>query len=527
VKPYVALHYALLIGPVAYFLAVFDRLDRLSALGDATLLVTSLLSLSALLDGKAWGWWLERVRLLGLGLLALAGMPGWGLEWPLSARVALALLAGASVWALVLLKGSPPPHDPPEPAGPSRANARARDSLPMPGGRVILLLSLMLGLQPISTDLYLPALPSLRDSLGASVSQTQLTLSTLLLCFGLSQLVFGPLSDRWGRRPVLLLGLSLYTLAALGNALAPSIEWLIATRAVQGAAMGAVVMCARAIIRDLYAPAEGARVMASAMGGLGVIACLSPLLGGLLVPVVGWRWALMVLVLFGGASLGLVWLRFSETLARPNLQALHLRGLWRNAQHILGHARFQVWAALLAASYAGLFTFLAASPFVFLRVYGVSLGAYGLAMASASVAYIAGTRCCHYLVPRVGPQAAVRVAALLSLSGGSIMGVLAWLGVHTWWAFLLPQYLFMAGHGIHQPCVQTGAVAAFPQMAGTASALAGCLLTLVAFGVGAWLGWRIDGTVFPLVNGVWFWSAIIATLAWTVVRTHGAPSGTA
>jgi len=389
----------------------------------------------------------------------------------------------------------------------------------MAPGLVVLLLALLLGIQPITTDLYLPALPALTVELGAHVGQGQLTLTALLLCFGLSQLVFGPLSDRFGRRPILLGGMALYTLAGVGNMLAPSIGWLIFTRAVQGAAMGAAVMCARAIIRDVYAPADGARVMARAMGGLGVIACLSPLSGGLLTGTVGWRWAIGALAAFGAAVLTLLALRFRETLARPAPLAPGV--LLRNWARIVSHRGFIAWAGLLAAAYGGLFSFLAASSFVFLNVYGVSGPVYGMAMSSASLAYIAGTFICRALLPRVGLQRAVRYGAVFSLAGGTLMGVLALAGVHTWWAFLLPQYLFMIGHGIHQPCAQTGAVAAFPQTAGAASALSGFFLTVVAFGMGAWLGWRIDGTVFPLVNGVWFWSCVVAFMAWVPVQRWG------
>ncbi|MCY7305792.1 MAG: MFS transporter, partial [Rhodoferax sp.] len=122
----------------------------------------------------------------------------------------------------------------------------------MSAGVVVLILSALLGIQPITTDLYLPALPALTSGFAAPMAQAQLTLTALLLAFGLSQLVWGPLSDRFGRRPVLLLGLSAYIVAAIGSALAPSMELLIVWRTVQGAAMGAGVMAARAIIRDLY-----------------------------------------------------------------------------------------------------------------------------------------------------------------------------------------------------------------------------------------------------------------------------------
>jgi len=117
---------------------------------------------------------------------------------------------------------------------------------------VVVMLTLLLGIQPVTTDLYLPALPTLQRELGASVGAAQYTLAALIIAFGLGQLVCGPLADRFGRRPVLLVGLSLYTLASLASAAAASIETLIAWRALQGAAMAAAVTCGRSIVRDLF-----------------------------------------------------------------------------------------------------------------------------------------------------------------------------------------------------------------------------------------------------------------------------------
>ena len=134
----------------------------------------------------------------------------------------------------------------------------------MPPTTVVLFLALLLGLQPVTTDLYLPALPRLTQELGAAMSQAQLTLTALLLAFGVSQLIWGPLSDRFGRRPILLLGMAAYVVASIGSALSPTIEALVVWRTLQGAAMGAAVMCARAIVRDLYQPEQGASVMSKA-----------------------------------------------------------------------------------------------------------------------------------------------------------------------------------------------------------------------------------------------------------------------
>ncbi|MDO9198813.1 multidrug effflux MFS transporter [Rhodoferax sp.] len=391
----------------------------------------------------------------------------------------------------------------------------------MQPGLTVLILSLLLGLQPVTTDLYLPALPALTEGFGAPMAQAQLTLTALLLAFGLSQLIWGPLSDRFGRRPVLLTGMVAYVLASVASTLAPSMDMLIVWRTVQGAAMGAGVMCARAIVRDLYTPVQGARIMSKGLTGLGVIACFSAPLGGLLSDLYGWRAALLTLAVFGAVCLAMVALRFEETLPQKNMKALQPVTLVRTWFTILSNPTFLAFSALSSASYGGLFTFLASSSFVFIKVLGLSKTQYGLLMFSTSFAYILGTFLCRRLLPRFGVRRSVAIAGGLTLTGGTVMGVLALAGLHTSWAIMLPLYLFMLGHGIHQPCGQSGAVGPFPQAAGAASALNGFLMMIAAFAMGGWLGTHMDGTVFPLALGVWFWSALIALAAWTVVQKHG------
>jgi MFS transporter, DHA1 family, multidrug resistance protein len=389
---------------------------------------------------------------------------------------------------------------------------------------VVLVLSLLLGIQPVTTDLYLPALPALTEGLGAPVSQSQLTLTTLMLAFGVSQLVWGPLSDRFGRRPVLLLGLIAFTIASVGAVLASSMGLLVAWRTVQGAAIGATVMGGRAIVRDLYAPEMGARVLSKALSGLGVIACLSPPIGGLLTDWFGWRYALMALAVFGALTLALVAMRFQETVARKNPVALHPGTLLRTWIAIVRHPTFIAYSALSVATYAGLFTFLATSSFVFIKVLGYSRLQYSLALCSTALFYVLGTFLCRRLLPRLGIKRTVAVGGLISMTGGTLVGVLAVAGVQGYWAILAPFVIYMVGHGVHQPCGNSGAVGPFPQAAGAASAMNGFLMMLAAFAVGGWIGPRLDGTVFTLTNGVWFWSVCVALAAWTLVRRHGGPA---
>ncbi|WP_460504627.1 multidrug effflux MFS transporter [Hydrogenophaga soli] len=414
---------------------------------------------------------------------------------------------------------SPPPapsHGPDAPQPPATA---------MTPVTVVFILAMLLGVQPVTTDLYLPALPAIRQDFGGSLSQAQLTLSGLLLAFGLSQLVWGPMSDRWGRRPVLLTGLGLYTLAAVGALMASSMGWLVLWRVLQGAAMGAAVMAGRAIVRDLYVPEQGARVLSKALSGLGVIAALCAPVGSALASAWNWRAALGALAVFGGVTLVVVAWRFKETVQHPNPRALNPAALAATWGQILRHPTFWAYGLLATASYAGLFTFLASSSFVFIDVLGLSRLVYGWAMFAMAVSYLVGTFLCRRLLARFGVQRTVRVGGFITLLGGTVLGVLPWVGVIHPLAILVPFCVFTLGHGIHQPCGQSGAVGPFPQAAGAASALSGVLMMVVAFAVGSWLGWRMDGTVFPLTNGVWFWATFLTGTAWTLVQRHGG-SGT-
>lgn len=388
---------------------------------------------------------------------------------------------------------------------------------------VVLLLTLLLGIQPITTDLYLPTLPTLQRDLGAGIGATQLTLSALIICFGLAQLACGPLADRHGRRPVLLAGMALYTVASVFSALAPSIDALIFWRALQGAAMAAAVTCGRSIVRDLFQPHEGARVMSKALSGLGLIAMASPLVGGLLVHWLNWHAALLAVALYGALTLAFIAWRYEETVPARNPQATRIGPLLANWATVLRDPTFRAWTLLSGFAYGGLFFLLAGSSFVFIDVLGTSRVGYGFIMLTNSAAYVAGTFLCRRLLLRHGLRGAVRLGAGFTLVGGLSMAGLSLAGVHTVWAIVLPQWVYAVGHGIHQPCGQAGAVGPFPEKAGTAASLSGCHMMLVAFGVGQFLGATMNGTVYPMTLGIGVLAVLLAATAWTLVQRHGDP----
>ena len=387
--------------------------------------------------------------------------------------------------------------------------------------QVALALALLLGLQPVTTDLYLPALPQLTRALGASLSAAQQTMAALLLAFGLGQLLLGPLADRVGRRRVLLGGLMLYTVAAAGGALAGSVEALVAWRALQGLGLAAAVVCSRALLRDLYEPVVGAQVMAWGMSGLGLIAIASPTLGGVLAAWAGWRAPLVAVAVVGALALAYVALHVPETATRLRADAMRPAVLLPTWARVARHPVFAAWALLTSATYGGLFIMLAGSSFVYIDVLGLSPAAYGGVLGTGSLAYIAGTFVCRRWVRRHGPVGAVQRGAWFTLAGGLGMALPAALGVQSVWAIALPQMLFALGHGVHQPCSQAGAVGPFPDHAGAASALAGFVLAAVAFFIGLWLGRALDGTVRPLAYGVGVAALLTCGIAWTLVRRLG------
>jgi MFS transporter, DHA1 family, multidrug resistance protein len=386
---------------------------------------------------------------------------------------------------------------------------------------VVTALTLLLGIQPVTTDLYLPALPTLARSLNAAPGAAQLTLSALIICFGVAQLVWGPLADRYGRRPVLLAGLALYVVAAVGAALAPAIDWLIAWRALQGAGMAAAVTCGRSVIRDLFEPREGARVMSRALGGLGLLAMTSPMIGGFLVQTVHWRATLAAVALFGAAALAFIALRFVETLPRPDPRGTELLRIAANWRRILAHPTFIAWAALLCASWGGLFAMLASSSFVYIEVLGASRQACGAMLASSSVAYIGGTLLCRRLLAQGNASRAAAIGAVFSVTGGALLAGVSLAGAASLATLLPGLWLYGIGHGVSQPCGQAGVTSPFPDSAGTAASLSGFLMMVTAFGVGLLLTAVMNGTVFPLTLTMGGFGTAVATVAWTLVRVHG------
>ncbi len=363
---------------------------------------------------------------------------------------------------------------------------------------VLLLVICFLMLQPLSTDLYLASLPSLATVFDAPAATVQLTLSLFVLAFGGAQLIVGPLSDRFGRRPVLIGGLALYVLASLLCAIAPGIDLLIAARFVQALGCCSAIIIARAIVRDAYAPEDSARVVARASTWLSLAPLTGPILGSYLQVAFGWRAAFVALSILSSVLLTAVILRLPETNEHKNPRATEWAGLMANYRIVLGSREFWAHALPGALSYGSIFAFISGSSLVLIRVLDVPTAWFGYCFAFGVSGYMSGTILCRRLLSTLGPAITLRIGSTISLGAGAFFLSAVMFGFAHWSLVVASMFLTMGAHGVNFPVSQSGSVTPFPQQAGTAAGLMGALYMSVAFAVGTAVGASFNGTLYPL-----------------------------
>ncbi len=363
---------------------------------------------------------------------------------------------------------------------------------------ILVLVTAMLMMQPLSTDLYLASLPSLSTVFAVPVATVQLTLTLFVIGFGSAQLLVGPLSDRYGRRPVLLTGLGLYVAASALCAVSQSIELLIAARFLQALGCCAAVMIARAIVRDAYAPEHSARVIARASTWISLAPIIGPILGSWLQVSFGWRSAFVALGTFSACVMAACILRLPETNEHKNPLATNLRGLMGNYRLVLGSREFWLHVMPGALSYGGIFLFISGSSFVLIRVLGVPTQWFGFCFGAGVSGYMTGTLICRRLLKSISGEQALRIGTTVSLVAGVYFLVATLMGLWHWAMVVLAMFLAMVAHGINFPVTQSGAVAPFARQAGTAAGLMGAIMMAFAFVVGSIVGATHDGTLYPL-----------------------------
>jgi len=385
---------------------------------------------------------------------------------------------------------------------------------PMSATTLLWLVTGCMMLQPLSTDLYLASLPGMALDFGVSPAAVQQTLSLFVFGFGTAQLISGPLSDRYGRRPVLIGGLALYLVSGLACALAPSLGWLIAARFVQAIGCCTAVVVARAIVRDAYAPAEGARVMARALSLLALAPILGPILGGYLQVAFGWRAAFVTLALSGLAMWVASIRHLTESNPKLNPNAMRLGHLAATYRDVLRTPAFWAYALPGSLSYASIFVFISGTPFVLIKVLGVPAQYYGYLFAIGVLGYLGGTLICRRLLSRIGVARVLALGTTVGMLGGLGFLLLVLAGISHWTLVVAAQFVVMTAHGINFPCTQSGSLAPFAEKAGAAAGLFGCATMYAALATGTWVGGSHDGTLLPLASI----SATVGVILFTCTR---------
>jgi DHA1 family bicyclomycin/chloramphenicol resistance-like MFS transporter len=335
------------------------------------------------------------------------------------------------------------------------------------------LLAMMSSLGPLSTDLYLPALPLIGVEFAASPAAVQWTLSGFMMGFAPAMLVYGPLADRFGRRPVMLVGSLVFLVASGLCALAPSLPVLVLARALQafGACSGPVL--SRAIVRDTIPPARMAAVMATISGIMSLAPAAGPVIGGLVLQVAGWRACFLLL---SGAAVVLwlvLWRRLPETAPGLDANATRPAALAAALAELAASRSFRLNTLISTNSYAALFSFISAGTYVIQKGLGVSPTGFGFCFGAVAFSYFLGAMVARHISTRMGPRRMVLLGA--SLAATTACGGLAALLVFgpSIATIVLPPALSMVGFSFTQPNAMAGAVTPFPHMAGRASSTLG------------------------------------------------------
>ena len=364
------------------------------------------------------------------------------------------------------------------------------------------LLAMLSTLGPFATDMYLPSLPDIARVLQAPTAQVQLTVSSYLIGFAAGQVVYGPLSDRRGRRPILLAALVLYLASSLSCAATQSVGPLIAGRFLQGVGGSGSIVLARAIVRDLYSGVHAAREL-STIGSISAFApIVAPIIGGVLQTAFGWRANFVAMGAVAVVALVVAERLLPETLGRRALEPMSLPFLVRGYGAVLRHRGFLAYLGILTISYAGLFAWISGASVALQGVYGFSPFAFGVTFALGAGGYMLGATAAARLVVRLGLDRTMGLGVILVAAGGLALAavVAAQIANGVW--LVAAMALYLAGLGLAMPQAMAGALTPFPDRAGTAASLMGLVQQTVAAIVAAIIGNYLGRSAWPVAGTV-------------------------
>ncbi len=381
--------------------------------------------------------------------------------------------------------------------------------------RLILILGAVVAIGPLSIDMYLPALPHLQDYFRSDAGSVQLTLAAYFAGIALGQLLYGPISDRWGRRPPLLFGLAGFVLTSVACAYAPTIEVLILSRFLQAMTGCAGMVITRAIVRDLYPPQDMARVLSLLVLVMGVAPVLAPSLGSLVLRYGDWPAMFWILALFGAACLLAVAWAIPETLSPQRRHAsLSLHSAFGHYRQVLSHRRFVGYALAGGVAQAGMFAYISASAFVFIGEYGFSPGQFAALFGLNAFGLIVASQLNRHALGRYPAQHVLSWAVFSYGLSGVVMSMAAASGIGGVYGVAVPLWICLSCLGFTFPNSTAAAMAPFGDRAGAASAMLGTMQFGVAGLASAMVGWFEGNGALPMALVI----AGCGLVSWSLLR---------
>jgi MFS transporter, DHA1 family, multidrug resistance protein len=391
--------------------------------------------------------------------------------------------------------------------------------LPSAASRLTILLGALSAIGPLSMDIYLVSMPSMTDTFGTTVDRVQLTLSIYMLGFGISQLVYGPLSDRFGRRPILIAGLAIHMVASIGAAMADSITALIVSRFFQAIGTCAGIVVTRAVVRDLYTREGAAKVLSYMPLVIGIAPMAAPMIGSHLHVAFGWQASFYFVAAYSALALLAVLFLLAETNRNPDPGALSPRRYVANVATLMRSRTYVGYVLIVCFMGCGLFAYLSGASFVFQRTFGFPEVYFGYLFAFCMAGNLIGAAISSRLVMRLGIDRLLGLGLGLAAFSATVMAVLAFAGVDHVAIVLGPMLLFMTAFQLVGPQAMAGALSPFPQIAGYASSMIG----LMQFGLPALVGYGVaaafDGTARPMAGAIALTSFLAGGIYLWLVRT--------
>lgn len=383
--------------------------------------------------------------------------------------------------------------------------------------RILLILGALSAFGPMAIDFYLPSFPTLAREFATDVEHVQLSLASYFIGIAFGQLIYGPLADRYGRRRPLLVGVLLFTLASLGCALAPSLDWLIAARFVQALGGCAGMAISRAVVRDLCDPLESAKTFSKLMLVMGVAPILAPMGGGVLLELFGWQSIFLGLMLFGALSLVGILLWLPETL-RVDGPHPPLSGALMRYVKLLGDRQLIGHGLTGGVAMAGMFAYIAGSPFVFIELYGISAQNYGWLFGFNAAGFILTAQLNGWLLRHHGPGYWLQRTIWVYLLAAVALLAVALVQPEALWPLMIPLFICIASLSCILPNASACAMAGQGSQAGSASALMGSLQFIVAAAAAGMVGVLHDGTARPMALIICVCGALTVVLAIATAR---------